>query len=306
MANAILRTLCLCFAFTYWSFPVLTSAAEPRLIDVWPGLAPGETTREPGEALPRREKEIPPATRIKGITRPQLELFEAPADKRTGAAFVVCPGGGFSYCVVDKEGAEIARWLNDQGITALVLRYRTKDTSTRPPAERPLEDAQRALRLVRQHATEWHIDPERLGICGFSAGGHLAALVATRFEQPSYTPIDETDRLSCRPDFAMLCYPAYLYDDKTSQLVEAVTVTARTPPTFLLHTHDDGLTSLGSVYFYAALKRLKVPAELHVYQTGGHGYGLRPVVGANIDTWVQPAAAWLSRTTQKAEKRSSR
>ncbi|MBL8825526.1 MAG: alpha/beta hydrolase [Planctomycetaceae bacterium] len=278
----------------------VAAAAEPqRTINVWPDLAPGETTRSPGEVLPRRATENPPATRIKAITQPQLELFAPPKDKQNGAVMIVCPGGGYSYCVIDKEGAEPAAWLNELGITALVLRYRTKDTSTLPPYERPLQDAQRAIRLVRQQAAELNIDPARVGICGFSAGGNLAALVATRFEQPAYTALDDTDKLSCRPDFALLGYPAYLYDAKTEQLDPLVTITAKTPPTFLLHTHDDGLTSLGPVYFYAALKRLKIPAELHVYQVGGHGYGLRPVAGANIDTWVQPAAAWLGRITQK-------
>jgi acetyl esterase/lipase len=267
------------------------------MIDVWPGLAPGETTRSIGEALPRRATEMPPATRVKGITQPQLELFEPPADKKTGAVMIVCPGGGYSYCVVDKEGSEPAAWLNQLGITALVLRYRTKDTSSLPAHERPLQDAQRAIRLVRHHAAEWKIAPARVGICGFSAGGNLAALVATRFDKPSYPASDDVDKLSCRPDFALLGYPAYLYDAKTEQLAEPITITAQTPPTFLVHTHDDGLTSLGPVYFYAALKRLKIPAELHVYQAGGHGYGLRPVPGTTIDTWVQPAAAWLSRTT---------
>ena len=287
-------------AFVFFGWTTIAIAAEPpRMIDVWPGLAPGETTRSTGVPLPQRATEMPPATRVKGITQPQLELFEPPADKKTGAVMIVCPGGGYSYCVVDKEGSEPAAWLNQLGITALVLRYRTKDTSSLPAHERPLQDAQRAIRLVRQHAAEWKIDPARVGICGFSAGGNLAAMVATRFDKPSYPASDEIDKLSCRPDFAMLCYPAYLYDAKTEQLAEQVTITAQTPPTFLVHTHDDGLTSLGPVYFYAALKRLKIPAELHVYQAGGHGYGLRPVPGTTIDTWVQPAAAWLSRTTQK-------
>jgi acetyl esterase/lipase len=270
-------------------------ADEPdRTIEVWPGLAPGETTRVPGEALPQRAGENPPAMRIAKITQPLLEVYEPPAEKRNGMAVLILPGGGYNYVVKDKEGAEPARWLNGLGIAGFVLRYRTKDTSELPPWQRPLQDAQRAISLLRANAAQWKLNPQRIGILGFSAGGHAAALAATRFDERAYEPQDLVDKVSCRPDFAMLRYSGYLWNPQTGKLADELRISSRTPPTFLVHAHDDRVTPLSSVYFYAALKLAGVPAELHIYQTGGHGYGIRPVSGANIHTWPQRAEVWLS------------
>ncbi len=264
-----------------------------RVIDVWPGMAPGETTKNAGVPIFRKVVEKPTTTRIGSITHPTLSFFEPPADKKTGAVVLILPGGGYNYVVVDKEGSEAAEWLNAQGITGVVLRYRTKDNMSTPVWKRPLQDAQRSLSLIRAQATEQKYDTKRIGVMGFSAGGQLAALTTTRFGNREYAPLDSTDAPSCRPDFSMLIYPWQMLDDKTQQLSAEFPITTQTPPTFLVHTHDDGSTSLGPIWFYARLKELKIPAELHVYQAGGHGYGLRSVSGTAIHRWIEPAVEWL-------------
>lgn len=271
----------------------LTAREPDRIIDVWPGLAPGETMKNAGTPVIRKTVETPVTTRIGSITHPTLSFYDSPAEKKSGAVVLICPGGGYNYVVVDKEGSEAAEWLNSLGISAAVLRYRTKDMST-PMWKRPLQDAQRAMSLLRAQAAELKYDPQRIGIMGFSAGGNLAALTATRYANRSYPPVDAADSGSCRPDFALLIYPWQLLDEKTQQLSVEFPITAQTPPTFIIHTHDDGSTSLGPVWFYSRLKELKVPAELHVYQAGGHGYGLRPVSGTAIHKWIDPAAEWLA------------
>ncbi len=279
----------------------IVSAREPdEIIDIWPEFAPGETTRETGTALPSRSNDNPPATRIKDITRPQLHIYKPTSRRSNGTAVLVFPGGGYSYVVVDKEGSEAAEWLNGLGITAVVVYYRTKaePTTKRDPslpdhAERPLQDGQRAISLIRQRADDWSIKPDRIGVLGFSAGGQAGAFVTTRFANRAYDPLDDVDEVSCRPDFSLLLYPWNLYDAKTGTLAETVTVTEHTPPTFLVHTHDDGVTSLSSVMLYAALKKQGINSELHIYQTGGHGYGLRSVENSEVDTWPARAEDWL-------------
>ena len=266
-----------------------------RIINIWPNLAPGETTKNTGEALPRRANENPPATRIAGITWPQLHNFE-PQDEKTGAAILIFPGGGYNYVVSDKEGSEAADWLNGLGITAFVVHYRTKPkagTSKAPLWSKPVEDGQRAVSLVRQRAKEWGLKPDRIGVLGFSAGGQAAALLGTRFSQRDYEPNDDIDKVSCRPDFCVLVYPWQIADEKTGGLIEAVTVTKETPPTLLVHAHDDGATSLSSVYFYTAMKKLGLPCELHIYESGVHGYGKRPVKGTPIHSWTDRVTDWL-------------
>ncbi|QDU09978.1 alpha/beta hydrolase [Gimesia aquarii] len=279
------------------------NAREPdAIIDIWPGRAPGETTRETGRPLPRRPSENPPATRVKNITRPQLHVFQPPAEKRNGTAVLIFPGGGYSYVVTDKEGSEAAEWLNQLGITALVVHYRTKQQKTPTPqtnqklppfSERPLQDGQRALSLVRKRAKEWGIKPDQIGVIGFSAGGQAASLVTTRFKDRSYKPQDKVDDVSCRPDFSLLIYPWRLLDEKTGKLNEVITVSKKTPPTFLAHAHNDSATPLSSIQFYTALKQNGVGAELHIYETGGHGYGMRPVENSNVDTFPSRAEDWL-------------
>ena len=177
-----------------------------------------------------------------------------------------------------------------------MLWYRTKDgsaASKNDPAQRPLQDIQRAIRIVRSRAESLRIDPKRIGVLGFSAGGQLAALATTRFESPSYQAGDEVDSLSCRPDFSMLVYPWRLLDESTGQLSSRFPIGEQTPPTLLIHAHNDSATSLSSIQFYIQMKKHKRPAELHIYSTGGHGYGMRPVANSNVDSWPERAADWL-------------
>ncbi len=260
-------------------------------IDVWPDLAPGETTRNYGEVLPKISGENPPATRVGKITRPSFTVHR-PA-KPNGTGVVILPGGAFARVVTDKEGSEIAEWLNARGVTAFVLSYRTKIDQNDPGWKRPLQDVQRTISLIRSRADEFGIKKDRIGVMGFSAGGHAAARLLTVRGKRAYDRIDSIDDTSFRPDFGMLIYPWNLYDAKTDALIDDVQITKDCPPTFIVHTDDDRSTSLGPVLFYAALKRLAIPAELHVYGNGGHGYGMRPVEGSDIATWPSHAAHWL-------------
>lgn len=268
--------------------------SSQNLISLWPQAAPGETTQNPGEALPRRPDENPPATRIGKITQPQLEVY-VPESPSRNVAVLICPGGGYSYVVRDKEGEEPARWLNQQGITAFVLRYRTKERTDSVEQHYPkaLQDSQRALQWIRSHAHQWGLKQPRIGIMGFSAGGHLATLTEVQ-QKLTYEGSDDIAKAPFGVDFAMLIYPAYLWNTKEESLLREAMPQAGAPPTFIVHTHDDGLSSLGPISFYAELKKRKVPSEIHVYQNGGHGYGIRPVEGSSIHTWIEPAERWLN------------
>ncbi len=260
-----------------------------KSLPIWPEFAPGESTRNTGEALPPRETDKPVITRVQNITQPTLDVF--PADNPNGAAVLILPGGGFRYVVPDLEGSEAAQWLNDLGIAAFVLRYRTTERADEP-WKRPLQDSQRALRWIRAHADDWGIDPNKVGLLGFSAGGQVAGIHLTATE-PAYTDQDAVDQQSFRPDFSLLIYPWRIYDDATQSLIAPIQVTKQTPPAFLVHTHDDASTSLGAVHYYAELKKQGVAAELHVYQNGGHGYGTRPRPNSMIGSWTDRATEWL-------------
>jgi acetyl esterase/lipase len=261
--------------------------------DVWPGLAPGETTRNRGEILPFRENEKPRVTRVVKISQPTFTVHLAA--QPNGAAAVILPGGGFGKVVPDKEGTEVAQWLNQQGIAAFVLSYRTTEDNRIPGWVKPLQDAQRMMALVRSQVKLYGLKADRIGIAGFSAGGQVAAKLLCDQGKLSYQRIDEVDDVSHRPDFAMLIYPWRIYDAATGSLIDGVKVSADVPPTFIVHTDDDASTSLGAVLFYAELKKLKITSELHVYGNGGHGYGLREVPGSQISTWTNHAAHWLAK-----------
>ncbi len=262
-------------------------------IDIWPDLAPGETTRLIGEAAPFRQEEVPHGTRVSNITKPTFTAHLA--DQPNGAGVIILPGGGFGKVVVDKEGTEAAAWLNQQGVAAFVLSYRTKTSEQDPGWQRPLQDAQRAMALIRSQAEKWKLKPERIGILGFSAGGQVAARLLSDQNKLSYDPVDAVDKVSHRPDFALLIYPWNMYDPSRSDLIEGIRVTKNCPPTFIVHTDDDVSSSLGSTMFYTGLKRHGIPAELHVYGNGGHGYGLRAIKGSEIATWTEHAKHWLNR-----------
>ena len=277
----------LCFVLVFAAQP----AAGEQPVDVWPDLAPGESTRRLGEKLPLRPEEAPPVTRVVDITRPTFTVHLPP--NPNGAAVVILPGGGFGKVVPDKEGTEAAEWLNQHGVTAFVLSYRTTSNPKEPGWLKPLQDAQRTLAMIRRHADRWGVKQDRLGLVGFSAGGQVAARLLCDEGRLAYERIDDIDDVSHRPDFAVLVYPWNVYDPKRDQLVVGVEVTDKCPPTFLVHTDDDRSSSLGAVLFYAGLKRHGIPSELHVYGNGGHGYGLRPVEGSQIATWTDHAAHWL-------------
>lgn len=267
--------------------------ADAGRVFVWPDLAPGETLKDEGQLQPPREGELPPVMRVTKIRRPSIDIF--PAERPNGTAVLILPGGGFGKVVPDKEGSEAAPWLNELGISTFVLRYRTNEMTPRnePAWRRPLQDAQRALRLIRSRADEWQLDTSRVGVLGFSAGGQVASILHTTDEQAVYPPGDEIDEFSCRPNFSLLIYPWQVLNAETGRLLPEIQVTASSPPAFIVHTHDDRSSSLGSVLIYAALKQHNIPAELHVYENGGHGYGMRPVAGSSIGTWPERATDWL-------------
>lgn len=263
------------------------------LIPIWSKSVLPRTAENIGRELPQRANEEPPAIRMTNIESPSIKHFPAPAEKAHGTAVLIIPGGGYNYAVVGKEGAEIARWLNNLGISAFVLYYRTPTRKLKDDWLAPAQDAQQAIRLIRSNAEQWNIDSNKIGMIGFSAGGNAAAIAATNSDVPS---LDESlNTFSARPDFLMLLYPWKLVNSEEKGLREEVKVNGETPPTLLIHTHDDGVTSLSSIEFYKAMKRHKRPAELHIYPSGGHGYGLRKVEGSMIHTWPQRSEDWMQR-----------
>jgi acetyl esterase/lipase len=272
------------------------SARAAETIFVWPDLAPGETERSPGTMLPMRPVDNPPITRVEKISQPPMKVF-LPTAEPNGVAVLILPGGGFGRVVPDLEGSEAADWLAALGVTSFVLNYRTneRNLADEPAWRRPLQDSQRAMRWIRAHAAKWKVDPQRVGLLAFSAGGQVGSMLITAADQAAYARIDDLDDQSFRPDFAMLVYPWRIYDAQTDGLLPQIKVTADTPPSFIVHTDDDQSTSLGAALLYAALKRSDVPAELHVYETGGHGYGTRDRPGSNIGTWTDRATDWLRR-----------
>lgn len=269
----------------------LLHAAEPPVIDVWPGPAPGERADIGAEKFqdpkPDEKKKV---ARLMNVSHPTLTLF-AP-ENPNGTAVVICPGGGYNILAWDLEGTEVAEWLNKQGVTALVLKYRVPTRANDKEHHLQLADAQRAMSIVRSRAKELKLDADKIGILGFSAGGHLAAMTSLHSDTRKYDKLDAIDDVSCRPDFAVLVYPAYLTNKEQTELTAEVTVNEKTPPMFLAHAADDPVTPLSSVLLFAALKRAKVPAELHVYATGGHGYGLR-TDNSTAANWPLRCEEWL-------------
>ncbi|MBX3441165.1 MAG: alpha/beta hydrolase [Planctomyces sp.] len=275
-------------------------AAGPfRQISLWPDVAPGEPA-EPaapeGNLSKPDEGEVAgkPVVRLGNVHRPTMTIFPAPADNNTGAAVLVCPGGGYHILAYDLEGWEVCEWLNSIGVTGVLLKYRVprKPGESRPAA--PLQDAQRAMGLLRLHAGELGIDPQRIGVLGFSAGGHLAASLGANFEQRTYDIVDEADSQSCRPDFSVLVYPGYLVDKSAGGAVSSdLPVTKDHPPSFLTMAQDDGVGVENVLAWSLALHRASVPVEVHVYPKGGHGYGLRRT-SQPATTWPDRARDWMA------------
>jgi acetyl esterase/lipase len=226
-------------------------------------------------------------TRIANVTDPTITVYKLDAAADTGAAVIICPGGGYSILAWDLEGTEVAEWLNSIGVTGVLLKYRV-------PGKRDLalQDGQRAVSIVRSRAAEWKIDPARIGILGFSAGGHLAVRVSTNFKTRSYTPIDKFDEASCRPDFSIPIYPAYLVQGTPPVADTAgLPIGPDTPPMFMAVGQSDKFAT-DSLAYAMALKLAKAPFELHVFQFGGHGCGLRKT-DANLTTWPQACEQWM-------------
>jgi acetyl esterase/lipase len=276
-------------------------AAEPLVVDLWPGKTPGDVGIK-GQETSRIHPSplVGPTKLITNVTKPTLTIFKPTWATNTGTAMVICPGGGYWDLYWELEGEEVAAWLNSQGMTGIILKYRCPRRPGEAGGEPPLGpqlDAQRAISLVRSRAAEWRIDPKRIGMVGFSAGGHLALATATNFPKRLYDPIDAIDEVSCRPDFAVLCYSGYLKDKDKDEIRPGLRIPANTPPIFLTHASDDNVSYGGSVsensaIMYMALKRAGVPAELHIYATGDHDFGVRQNEKLP-SSWTQLCVNWL-------------
>lgn len=277
---------------TALSMAIVARAEGPAVVSIWPGKPPRETADIGPEVVqPNKPDEKPPVTRITNVSQPTLTVTQPEKGKRTGTGVVICPGGGFNILAWDKEGLEVGQWLNSIGVTAFVLKYRTPTSKREVPWLAPAQDAQRALRVVRSRASEWELSPEQIGLLGFSAGGSAAANAAIKTDSRLYEKIDAADEQSCRPDFVVLIYPAYLVDAQ-GQLKPDLVVTRQTPPMFLAHAFNDGITCENSVQLFLALKKAGVASDLHVYSTGGHGFGLR--AGDHVvSSWPKRCEDWL-------------
>lgn len=279
------------------------AADEPEVLALWPGKPPEETGSIGAEKVrmsPRltaKQVEVTEPTRlITNVSKPTITIYRPARDKDTGAALVICPGGGYWDLYWQLEGEEVAAWANSLGMTGIILKYRVPRRSDEPkgqPARRPLQDAQRAVRLVRSKAKTRGINPERIGMIGFSAGGHLALATATGFAKRTYEPIDAIDQVSCRPDFAIAAYSGYLKHPDKDALAPGLSVPPRTPPIFLVHGGADRISPPEhSVVMYQALHRAGIPAELHIYDGAAHDFAVRPS-DRPCSRWTQLCADWL-------------
>lgn len=273
----IVATLLLLFAHP-------NASAQHASISLWPQSLPGQSDSTLSRPTPNEKPSDAP--RIKNITHPELIIYEANADKRNGAAIIVCPGGAYKFLAIKKEGYEVAEWLSGLGYTAFVLKYRVPDDR-----KGALQDAHRAMRYVKSMRHKWHL--KQFGFLGFSAGGSLSARASSSQDEMLYPSVDEWDQLSARPDFQILIYPAYLDSQNGPGLNTELKVDADTPPTFLFVTADDPYAK-SSLVMASALNENKIPFELHVLPKGGHGYGLRKGSQA-AETWPQLCETWLTR-----------
>lgn len=279
------------------------AADNPLVVDVWPGAVPDESgdigpeKARMSPELDRKQVEVTEPTQlITGVSKPTITIYRPPKGKETGTAMLICPGGGYWDLYWQLEGEEVATWLNSIGVTGIILKYRVPRRPDEPkgePARRPLQDAQRAMSLVRSKAGEWNIDPQRIGIVGFSAGGHLAIATATSFEKRTYDPVDDVDKVSCRPDFTIPVYSGYLKAKDKDELAAGLSVPSNTPPIFLVHGGADLISPPeNSVFMYLALKQAGVPAELHIYAGAAHDFGVR-TNDQPYSKWTATCADWL-------------
>ncbi|MCE5224714.1 MAG: alpha/beta hydrolase [Porphyromonadaceae bacterium] len=274
------------------NFMTGTMMAQESPILLFPKGAPGEQTKLIEKTLPEGGKVAGASVqRLTNVSEPTITIYPASDENATGAAMVVCPGGGYDILAYDLEGDEICQWLNDIGVTAILLKYRVPRRAGLEKHTAPLQDVQRTIGYVRSKADALNIDPQRIGVMGFSAGGHLAAMASTSFDKRTYPAVDAADNVSCRPDFCLLVYPAYL-DGPNFTLAPEVKVSAQTPPTMLVQAEDDKPYINSSLFYYYALKEAGVPARMHLYSKGGHGYGLR-ATGDSVNEWTDRAEDWF-------------
>jgi len=284
------RVLLFCFFFGVVS---AVSAADPIVLKLWPGGAPAQ---EGGALGP--EKELPRKTEkdakcITNVTEPTITVY--PAEHPNGTAVLVCPGGGYSVLSIENEGTQACEWLNKQGVAAVLLKYRVPQGKQKDPSAAPLQDAQRAMGLVRHHAVEWGIRPDRVGILGFSAGGHLAIMTSLHPNERTYEPDAALDVTDATPSFCVPVYPAYLVEkENTFALKPEIKVTEKAPPICIIHGGEDkGVTSSSaSALLYLEYKKLSIPAELHIFAKGGHAFGMKKA-GNPVNDWPERVQGWM-------------
>ena len=267
--------------------PVYGEPGEQILL--WKGAAPGEKGDIAAESVVKKADGI---ERTSNVSDPTIQVFPAAADVRNGAAVLVCPGGGYGILASEHEGSDVCKWLNEIGVTAVLLKYRVPRRQGLEKHHAPLQDAQRALGMIRSRAEEWGIDPKRVGVLGFSAGGHLAAMTLVN-PKPSF-PVDAAiEHENTQPDFGILIYPAYLVDEKDgNKMAPEVKFDKDAKPIFIAVASDDGWAS-SSARLYLELQRLKTPVEMHAFTKGGHGFGITKQVGQPAGTWPELAASWM-------------
>jgi acetyl esterase/lipase len=272
------------------AFSLTAFSQKNDLIYLWPGKVPGEVKEKQPAVTGASENDN--IIRYSEVTNPALEVFLPDPAKNNGAAVVVCPGGGYQILAYDLEGTEIAAWLNKLGFTAFVLQYRIPQKR-----EGALQDVQRALRILRNDSKKWNINPDKIGVMGFSAGGSLSARASTLYKKKTYLPVDKADSLSCRPSFTMLIYPAYLDEGPNLTLTPELALSKDVPPVFIFQTADDPYAN-SALVMTGALRNAKLSVELHILASGGHGYGLRAGKTA-AETWPVLAEKWLGTVLKK-------
>jgi acetyl esterase/lipase len=287
--------------------PILMAQGWPPTPDhptmpIWPGGAPGAAANAPAEVDTTTAKDNliagKPLIRLGNVSVPTITYYAphalgGPVPPGPTPAVVVFPGGGYHIVAIDLEGTEVCDWLNSAGIACVLLKYRVPDSGPYPKSAAALQDAQRAVGLVRLHAKEWNIDPKKVGVLGFSAGGHLVAALSTHFEKRLYNAVDAADSLSCRPDFSVVIYPGYLaLAEKDFAPNADIHPTKDTPPTIVVQAEDDPVHVENAVVYFMQLKKAGVSAELHVFAQGGHGYGLRPTE-LPVTHWPKLVETWM-------------